>query len=418
MSNQLTPAALREIFSLQTEAETILKLENVTRADSKRADILLSKIAALRSTGRSTDETLRVLATEQARELGLAATEDRASAETRAYKNFLRGASRESIEHELRDAVPAFITGPPPVITYSEGPNLGFVVPIAYLKEVIEGQKLISPLLNPNVVTVVQETTFTHRPLQIPEFDLSEVSATLLGEIAGQTPSAIPTLQQPLLNTFRFNTSFNLSREFEEDAVTGYGADPIDALSRANGVALARGINQYLVLGDGVTGPQGILNGASDSGVVSAASNAVDYDSFVDLLYSVDPVYRESSKAAFLVSDAVHKQLRKLKDGAQRPLFNIVDGVLVVLGKPCYIAPDLPLFNASLGEQAAGSLAVFGDLSKYVVHASAVLQRRFTQTPGLVEAGLVRIHAQQLIDAVVCNPSPASPAIVTARLKA
>jgi HK97 family phage major capsid protein len=221
---------------------------------------------------------------------------------------------------------------------------------------------------------------------------------------------------QPLLNTFRFNVSFNASRDWEEDAVTGYGADPIDALARANGVALARGINTYLINGDGTTGPQGILN-AHDSGVVTAATNQVAHDDFSNVFYSIDRVYRNSPKCAWLVSDAVEKQIRNLKDSTGRPLYHMAGDVLQVFGKPVYVAPDLPNYNPSLGTQAAGSFCVFGDISKFVVHASAVLQRRFTQTPGLIEAGLVRFHSQQLIDAVVCNPSPSgTPAIVTARL--
>jgi HK97 family phage major capsid protein len=252
--------------------------------------------------------------------------------------------------------------------------------------------------------------------LQIPEWDLSQVAAVLLGEIVGQVPSSIPTLMQPLLNTFRFNVSFNMSMEWEQDAVTGYGADPIDALARANGVALARGINRYLINGDGSTGPQGILN-CADSGVVSSVSNGLTHDDLSNVFYSIDHIYRNAPKCAWLVTDGVEKIIRNLKDTAGRPLFPTQGDVLTIFGKPVYTAPDLPNYNPSLGTQAAGSFCVFGDLSKYVIHASAVLQRRFTQTPGLIEAGMVRFHSQQLIDAVVCNPSPSgTPAIVSARL--
>jgi HK97 family phage major capsid protein len=413
----LTNAAIREIHQLQIEADNILRATDVSRAEQKRADVIISRISSIRATGFSTEELNRTLATEQARELGAPTPRfETRTAEQRLYKKFLQGVSDEILEREFRDAAPAFIAGSA-TLGYSQGPNAGFVVPMQYLKEVVEGQKLVSPLLNPDVVTVVQETAYSHRPLQIPSWDLSGIAAVKLGETTGQTPSSIPSLQQPLLNTFRYNVSFNMSVEFEEDAASGYGPDPIDALSRANGVALARGINTDLISGDGVTGPQGILN-ATDSGVVTAGSNVVAHDDLSNVFYSVDRVYRNSPKCAWLVTDAVEKQIRNMKDTAGRPLFPTSDGVLNVFGKPLYSTPDLPLYNASLGTQAAGSFCVFGDLSKYVVHASAVFQRRFTQTPGLVEAGLIRLHSQQLIDAVVVNPSPsASPAIVTARLK-
>jgi HK97 family phage major capsid protein len=418
----LSVAAIAELHSLQTEAEIILRSANVSRAQQKRADVIMSSMSAIRATGMSSDELHQVVATHQARDLGVAVPTFRPqkSPEARAYSKWLKGASEEEIRQEVRlSATPALVTGGDagiPAITYSEGQQMGFVVPMQYHKEIIEGQALYSPLLDPDVCTVVQETTFTHRPLQIPEWDLSQVAAVLLGETQGQTPNSIPTLQQPLLNTFRFNTSFNMTIEWEQDAQYDSGSDPIDALARANGVALARGINTYLINGDGVTGPQGILN-AIDSGVVTAASNQVGHDDFSNVSYSIDHVYRNSPKCAWLVTDAIEKQIRNLKDSTGRPLYKMEDDVLKIFGKPVYTAPDLPLYNPSLGTQAAGSFCVFGDLSKYVIHASAVLQRRFTQTPGLIEAGMVRFHSQQLIDAVVCNPSPnGTPAIVTARL--
>lgn len=418
----LSVAAITELHSLQNEAERLLHKSTVTRSDQKRADVLLASMSAIRSTGLSSAELSQIVATQQARELGVKVPTFRAhkSPEARAYTKWLHGASEEEIRQEVRlSATPSFVTGGDagvPSITYSEGQNMGFVVPMDYHKEIVEGQKLFSPLLNPDVVTVVQEPDFSLRPLQIPEWDLSQVTAVLLGEITGQSPSTIPTLLQPLLNKFRFNTSFNMSMEFEQDAVTGYGVDPIDALSRANGVALGRGINAYLINGDGSTGPQGILN-AADSGVVTAASNQIAHDDFSNVFYAIDHVYRNSPKCAWLVTDAIEQQIRNLKDTNGRPLYHMAGDVLQIFGKPVYTAPDLPNYNASLGTQAAGSFCVFGDLSKYVVHASAVLQRRFTQTPGLIEAGMVRFHSQQLIDAVVCNPSPnGTPAIVTARL--
>jgi HK97 family phage major capsid protein len=414
----LSTAAIYELHGLQIEADGILAQSNIGKSEQKRADVLISRMASIRSTGLSSDELFQSVAKSQAHRMGYAAPKFRAprTPQENCYEKFLRGASIESLQREFRDAAPSFVTGAA-VLGYSQGENLGFVVPMQYHAQIVEGQKLISPLLNPDVVTVVQEPDFTLRPLQVPEWDLSNVSATLLGEIVGQTPSAIPTLQQLLLNKFRFNTSFNASLEWEQDASTAYGVDPLDALSYANGVALARGINHYLVNGDGVTGPGGILQ-CADSGVTTTASNVVGYDDLVEVFYSIDKAYRNAPKCAWLVTDAVEKQIRKLKDDDHRPLFPISDGILQVFGKPVHVAPDLPNFNASLGTQSAGSFCVFGDLSKYVVHASAVLQRRFMQTPGLIEAGLVRFHSQQMIDAVVCEPSPnGTSAIVSARLK-
>ncbi len=417
----LSNAAVREIFSLQTEAENLLRASNVSRAEQKRADVIISRIAAIRSTGRSSDEMNVVLASEMGREMGVPVPTFRApkTAEARAYTRWLHGASQESVAREMRAST--FVTSAEntPTIGYSAGDNLGFVVPLQYHADIVEGMKLTDPLLDDAVVTVVRESDYSLRPLQAPGWDLSSVKAVKVGENVQESAATIPTLNQPLLNKFGYRTAFDMSIEFEEDAVTAYGVDTVSALSRAQGIAIARGVGADLVNGDGSTAPQGILTGAADSGVTTANTGSIVHDDLSNVFYSVNRIYRNSPKCAFLVSDVVEKQLRNAKDTSNRPLFPTSDGVLQVFGKPVYVCPSLPLYNASLGTQAAGSFCVFGALDHYIVHASSVLQRRFTQSPGLIEYGKVRFHSLILVDAVLNDPtSGASAPIVSARLKA
>jgi HK97 family phage major capsid protein len=417
----LSNAAVREIFSLQTEAENLLRASNVSHAEQKRADIIISRIASIRATGRSSDELNQTLAGEMARELGAPAPQFRSAqtAETRAYKRWLHGASTESVAREMRAST--FVTSAEntPTIGYSAGDNLGFIVPMQYHADIIEGMKLTDPLLDDDVVTVVRESDYSLRPLQIPGWDLSSVAAVKVGEVTQESAATIPTLNQPLLNKFGFRVAFDMSQEFEEDALTSYGSDPVAALSRAQGIAIARGVGADLVIGDATSAPQGIVTGATDSGIVTASTGSIVHDDLSNVFYSVNRVYRNSPKCGWLVSDAVEKQIRNAKDSNNRPLFPTSDGVLQIFGKPVHVCPSLPNYNASLGTQKAGSFCVFGDLSHYVVHASAVLQRRFTQSPGLIEYGKVRFHSLILVDAVVNDPtSGASAPIVSARLKA
>jgi HK97 family phage major capsid protein len=416
----LTNAAILELHQLQTEADQILSSSTVTRADQKRADLIISKMSSIRSTGVSGDELRRTLATEMGNKLGLPTPRYRTDAgrtsEMRAYAKWLHGASEESITRELRAST--FVTGAS-AIGYSIGDNLGFVVPMQYNRSIVEGMKLYDPLFDEEIVTVVQEDNFSLRPLQIPGWDLSSVAAVKIGETEQESAGTIPTLNQPLLNKFTYRTAFDMSREFEEDAVTGYGADPIAALSRAQGIAIARGVGADLVNGDGTTGPQGIVTGSVDSNYVTAATGSLTHDDFSAVFFSVNKVHRDSPKAAWLVSDAVLKQIVNSKDGNQRPLFHTAGDVITILGKPVHVCPSLPNYNASLGTQAPGSFCVFGNLEHYVVHASAVLQRRFTQSPGLIEYGKVRFHSLVMVDAVVNNPETSGVGpIVSARLKA
>jgi HK97 family phage major capsid protein len=163
-------------------------------------------------------------------------------------------------------------------------------------------------------------------------------------------------------------------------------------------VAIARGAGADLVNGDGSTGPQGILTGAVDSGVTTAAAGLLSLDDFVNIFFSVNKVYREAPKAAWLVADATLKKIRNAKDSSNRPLIDLDEDNPKICGKPVYVCPSLP--------SAAGSKGIiFGDLSFYYVHASAPYIKRRIQYPGLVEFGKVAWTGLQQIDAVVDDPS-------------
>jgi hypothetical protein len=86
-NNMLTPAAMREIHALQNQANQILNQRSVSRADGKRADLLIAKMASIKNTGYSTDEVRQHLANEIGRELGKAPTEfSTASPEQRMHE--------------------------------------------------------------------------------------------------------------------------------------------------------------------------------------------------------------------------------------------------------------------------------------------------------------------------------------------
>jgi HK97 family phage major capsid protein len=171
------------------------------------------------------------------------------------------------------------------------------------------------------------------------------------------------------------------------------------------------------VNGDGATAPQGVVTGAADSGVTAANLGKLVLGDFVNVFYSVNKAYRTSDKAAWLVSDAVAKMISNCVDDNHRPLFPVVDGVTQILGKPVYVAPSLPAYNASLGTQAAGSFCVFGDLSHFTVHVSTMYLRRRLQLPGYIENGKALFTGLMMADAALQDPTDgALPPIVSARL--
>lgn len=379
----ISPAALREIHKLQNEASTILSQRNVSRADTKRADLLIAKIANIRQAGISTDEQRDMLAQSLIKEVG-ESPEVRAHEEL--FRAYLSGASDSEIQHRATSFVVGSVTQ-----LFTPGDRGGFLCPPSFAAKVAEARAAVDKLLDPDTVTLVQEDGFKLPPLQIPGFDLSTIEATIVGEADQQNPQIIPNADQDLLNRFMFRLNLAGTIEFAEDAKAYGGAE--NALARAIGVGMARGIGKKLVNGDGSTAPAGILTGAVNSGFTTAGAGTLTTTDFTDLFFSVNLEYRESPKAAWLVNDSTYKMIRLAKDSANRPLIDLDADVPTILGKPVKVTPSL-----------SGKI-LFGDLSNFYVHSSGLFLRRRINTPGMIEFGKVLWTALQMVDSVVADPS-------------
>jgi HK97 family phage major capsid protein len=401
-----TPAALREIHALQTQASEILSLRTVSRADAKRADLLMAKIASIKQTGFSSDEIRQQLANEYGREMGKAPV-DFGSPEQRTheqiFRGFLCGKPDGELEQELRATTLLAGTQTP---IFSSGTAGGVLVPQSFAQKVSEGRAAIDPLFDPNVVTLVQESTFTLPPLQIPGWDLSTITAVKVSEAAQHNADVVPAVNNELLNRFTYRSTLAGSFEWEQDA-KAYG-DAQTALARAFGVAFGRGVGADLVTGDGSTGPQGILTGAANSSYTTAAAGVLSPADFTAIYFSVNKIYREAPKAGWVMADATYKMVLNAKDAQGQPIFPLEDDRLRILGKPVYVSPTMP-------SGANSKAIVFGDLGAYFVHSSSLYIRRRMQYPGLVEFGKCAWTGLQMVDAIVDDPTNGSlPPIVYA----
>lgn len=406
----ITPAAMREILALQNQASQILNQRTISRADGKRADLLIAKIASIRQTGYSSDEVRQKLANEIGRELGRAPVEfDSTTPEQRMheqiFRGFLSGKPDGELEQELRATTLLAGTQTP---IFSSGTAGGVLVPQSFAEKVAEGRAAIDPLFDENVVTLIQEPSFTLPPLHIPGWDLSTITATKVSETVQHNPEVVAAINNELLNRFVYRSTLAGSFEWEQDE-KAYGSAQA-ALARAFGVAFGRGVSTDLVTGDGTTGPQGVLTGAANSGVTTTAAGSLVPADFTNIYFSVNKIYREAPKAGWLMADATYKLVLNAKDAQGQPIFPLVNDELRILGKPVYVCPSMP--------SAAGSKGiVFGDLGAYYVHSSSLYIRRRTQYPGLVEFGKVAWTGLQMVDAIVDDPTNgALPPIVYATL--
>jgi HK97 family phage major capsid protein len=90
----------------------------------------------------------------------------------------------------------------------------------------------------------------------------------------------------------------------------------------------------------------------------------------MSLFFSVDPIYRNSKSAGWLLNDVTLAILRKMVDTTGRPLLgDLSSGAAdMLMGKPIIVDPLMPAMTAGLKP------LIFGDLSAY--HIRLVKQTR------------------------------------------
>lgn len=146
---------------------------------------------------------------------------------------------------------------------------------------------------------------------------------------------------------------------------------------------LGRVTNRMFTTGTGTGQPNGIATAAT-VGVTAANGTsqvtAVTYDSLVNLQHSVDPAYRAA--AGWMFNDTTLREIRKIRDGQQRPIFvpgyesgNPGGSPDRLLGSPITINQDVANMAAS-----ARSI-LFGDFSGYYIRDVMALEMyRFTDS--------------------------------------
>ena len=365
---------LREVVN---EAEALTRQTTITKRDEQRLNFLLAKMSSLRS--------------------GALAPENMSK---RFFSDLFRGAM------ETR-TTPAFAAGSQS-LTYSQGPEGGYLVPQEFHNEIVVGMAQFDPLLDENVVTVVPSKDGSLRPYTVPGIDLSTFTAVKVGETSQQNEQTEPEVTGTALGSYTYRASFGASIELEEDMF-----EPTQALMQeAFSIGLARGIGADLINGDGSTGPQGVLTGADNSGVTTAGAGAITATDIEDIYFSLDRFYRSQPKCAWVMSDATYGMVRKAKDSNNRPLINVVGDMEYLMGKPVHVSPSMP-------ESAGDKGIVFGDLSRYVVRVSRLAVERNLQTPGYIEKGRALYIGRMRADAKLVDPTGGTvPPIVYATLHA
>jgi HK97 family phage major capsid protein len=305
------------------------------------------------------------------------------------FQKWLRGG-----EAALNAADFAAIQNTMSTTTGSEG---GFTVATEVARSVLDIMRQFGGMRQ--VANVIQ--TEGGNPINFPTSDGTSELGELVTENT-QAATANLTFGSRALSTFKYSSrQVAVPIELLSDSSVD-----VEALVRSRlATRIARITNAHFTTGTGTGQPNGAVTAAT-VGVTGSTGNAtaVTYDALVNLQHSVDPAYRALGNLSFMMNDQTLREIRKIRDGQQRPIFvpgyetGVPGGVPdTLLGTPVVVNQDMAVMAAN-----ARSI-LFGDFSFYTIRdVLAVTLFRFTDSV-FASRGQVGFlawsrHGGQLID--------------------
>lgn len=198
----------------------------------------------------------------------------------------------------------------------------GYTVPLEFRDKIVETMKWYGPMLQE------AEIFETDSGVNIPwatNDDTGNVGS-LLSENTQVTEQDL-TFGTASLDAFMYTSKLvRVSFQLLQDR-----PDVDTYVARKLGERIGRILNQHFTTGTGTAQPDGIVT-SSTVGVTGTGSFAttggIAYDNLVDLVESIDPAYGNAADGTgqapglkFMGHQSVRKQIRKLKDSQNRPLW-------------------------------------------------------------------------------------------------
>jgi len=305
-----------------------------------------------------------------------------------AFYELIRNGGIDGLDPEVRSVLRAGVQNVESRIqvtgTNSAG---GYTVPVELANFIDQAMAAYGPMYSGDICTTLN--TSTGATFNIPTVDDTAVTAVAHTEGTALTDDGGKdvTFGQAQLGAYAFDTEWvKWSYELAQDSI--FNMEPI--LGSLLGERLGRIANSKLTTGSGSSDVQGIVTGSS-LGKTAASATAITADEIIDLLHSVDPAYRSSPKAAFMLNDSTLAAIRKLKDGDGNYLWQMGN---YQVGVPGSILGYRYYVNQAMASLTTGQkVMIFGDFSKFYVRkvgapVVTVVRERFW--PDLGIAGLIR----------------------------
>lgn len=244
--------------------------------------------------------------------------------------------------------------------TSTKGPE---TVPQSFFDIIQEQLSTLSPLLDPNVVTVLNTTS--GEDIKVP-VQTARMAGTATAEAATYAESD-PTFANITLRAHKVGTLTVCSEELLSDT----GVDLVGFLGRQMGIALGTAVGNLLTQGTGTVQPNGLVFALGTAPAVTGGtgvSGAFTGDNLISLMHAVDSVYAAQPGAGWMMSRASLGAVRALK-GSEGYLFQPFADASTpgrLLGYPVYENPFVPAIGtAATSSTLVGKSVLFGDLRAY-----------------------------------------------------
>jgi HK97 family phage major capsid protein len=224
----------------------------------------------------------------------------------------------------------------------------GYAVPDDFYNRIVEQRQELSWVRQAPVTRFV----VNHDRILIPTEGTAATKLVITDEEAAYNENE-PLFGQVALTMYKFTKMLKISEEMLDGDAVGLEAYIASVVARASAAAE----NYYCTTSDGSGKPQGIINGATASGITNAAKATILASEVIATMGTVASPYHNAN-SGFLMTGA--SKFHVMASTGNNFQFIPTPSGGDILGYPIYIAPDMDTVGST-----SGKAVLFGDFSMY-----------------------------------------------------
>lgn len=224
----------------------------------------------------------------------------------------------------------------------------GYAVPDDFYNRIVEQRQELSWVRQAPVTRFV----VNHDRILIPTEGTAATKLVLTDEEAAYNENE-PVFGQVALTMYKFTKMLKISEEMLDGDAVGLEAYIASVVARASAAAE----NYYCTIGNASGAPQGIINGATASGITNAAKATILASEVIATMGTVASPYHNAN-SGFLMTGA--SKFHVMASTGNNFQFIPTPSGGDILGYPIYIAPDMDTVGST-----SGKAVLFGDFSMY-----------------------------------------------------